>query len=204
MTAATNPATAPASIIPAAGYYRRLDEQAGQLTADDRLALTDLVLRFEWCYDRRDYDALGDMLTQDAVIDHVWGYREGRAAFLQLLRDWEYANRGLRHQGINLVVWPEPDGTAGAQSYLFGVTVVGAASGKGEAVPSFGGPAGHGLVTDRFRKDDAGLWRMTRRTIDQMYVSPAFLPNDDARRWFALSADERLASVERPPGWDAP
>ncbi len=49
----------------------------GRFTAEDRLDIADLVTRFEWCYDPRNINALTDMLTEGAVIDHVWGYAEG-------------------------------------------------------------------------------------------------------------------------------
>ncbi|WIM92808.1 nuclear transport factor 2 family protein [Actinoplanes oblitus] len=164
--------------------------------------MADLVLRFEWCYDTRNYQALEDMLTEDAVMDHVWGYREGRSAVLTMLREWEYANAGLRHQGINLVVWGEPDGTAGAMSFLYGVTmrgpITGGSAGEG---PVFERPAGHGLVTDRFRRGSDGIWRMTRRTIDQMYLDAEFVPDAAVREWFALSAEQRQAYPDKPAGW---
>ena len=34
----------------------------------------------------------------DFVLDHVWGYAEGRDSAIALLRDYLIANIGLRHQ----------------------------------------------------------------------------------------------------------
>ncbi|MGW4123193.1 hypothetical protein [Nocardia sp. NPDC004711] len=45
---------------------------------------------------------------------------------------------------------------------------------------------------------------MTRRTIDQMYITKDFLPDEGARSWFALSAAERFASPDKPAGWLPP
>lgn len=191
------------SVQAAGGYFAPLSDHAGRLSAADRAELVDLVFRFEWCFDTRQYDVLTDMLTADAVVDHVWGYREGRDQFVALLRDWEHANSGLRHQSTNLVVWGEPDGTAAAMSYMFAATMTGPLTGD-DAGPAFQRPAGHGLVTDRFRREPDGIWRMTRRTIDQMYVDPVFLPNEQARRWFVLSAAERMNAPDKPPGWLPP
>jgi len=61
--------------------------------------------------------------------------------------------------------------------------------------PVFKGAAGHG--TDRFRKGADGVWRMTRRTIDQMYVDAAFLPSEEQRRRYVLTA-ARAARNGRP------
>lgn len=191
----TRPAVATTS-----GYFAPLAQQVGRLSAEDRLAIADLVLRFEWCFDSRDYVALADMLTDDAVIDHIWGYREGRDAVIQLLVEWEHANVGLRHQGTNLVVWAEDDRTAAAHSYLVGITMTGPLT-DDSAAPEYRQVAGHGLVTDRFRREQDGIWRMTRRTIEQMYIAPDYLPDEQARRWFAQTADERMRSADKPAGW---
>ncbi|MFJ9371339.1 nuclear transport factor 2 family protein [Nocardia sp. NPDC101769] len=200
MTTDLTSAAAP-SIDPEPGYYTPLAEQQRVLSAEDRLDITDLVFRFEWCFDRRDYVSLTDMFTEDVVIDHMWGYREGREAALTLLREWEHANAGLRHQGTNLVIWAEDADNARAQSYLTGIVMSGPLTADSQA-PALGRIVGHGLVTDRFRRCDDGLWRMTRRTIEQMYIDPEYLADEDARRWFALSAEQRRATNPRPAGWD--
>ncbi|GAB2554221.1 hypothetical protein GCM10027167_71680 [Nocardia heshunensis] len=163
--------------------------------------IADLVCRFDWCFDRRHFAGLADMFTDDVVIDHLWGRRRGRQAVVALLRQWQHANLGVRHESTNTVVWADDPDTARAQSYLTERVVTGPAGGDGRA-PALGPVVGHGLVTDRFRRGTDGIWRMSRRTVDQMYFTPGYLGDEDARRWFALSARQRHITTDRPEGWD--
>ncbi|WP_433234465.1 nuclear transport factor 2 family protein [Actinomadura nitritigenes] len=173
------------TILPS-GYFAPLEKVQTGLCADDQLACLNLVARFEWCFDSRDFDALREMLTEDFVLDHVWGYREGREAAIALLREKLPINDGLRHASLNPTVHAEEDGTATALSYLLGVLV--GEDGDGPQRPII---AGEGLRVDRFRKED-GLWRMTACTVDQMWVHSSF-PIPDAER-----AHYRLDAASRP------
>ena len=57
-----------------------------KLSADDKFAILDVSLRFEWCFDSQNMDELENLLTDDMVLDHFWGYREGKKAVMELLR----------------------------------------------------------------------------------------------------------------------
>lgn len=185
------PSTIPPSVKIPQSYFAPVAELRRRLSPVDYLDITDLVVRFEWCFDTRNFDALADMITEDFIVDHVWGYAEGRDACIQLLRENLLGCIGLRHQATNLTVWGEPDGTAVACSYILGVVVGDAEDNCRVHGPVYRGAAGHGLVTDRFKRGGDDIWRMTRRTIDQMYTDPGFLSNEEKRRSFALDADAR-------------
>ncbi|MEV5705045.1 nuclear transport factor 2 family protein [Actinoallomurus sp. NPDC052274] len=173
------------SIVPN-GYFGSWEKIQTSLSADDQLACLNLVARFEWCFDARNFDALAGMLTDDFVLDHVWGYREGRDAALALLREKLPINDGLRHASLNPTVYGEEDGTAVALSYLLGVLVGEDAGGPQRPII-----AGEGVRVDRFRKEN-GVWRMTACAVDQMWVHSSF-PIPDAER-----AHYRLNAAERP------
>jgi SnoaL-like domain len=172
------------SIIPSS-YFGPWEKIQNSLSADDQLACLSLVARFEWCFDARNFEALSDMLTEDFVLDHVWGYREGREEALELLREKLPLNDGLRHASLNPTVYAESDGVAVALSYLFGVLV--GQDGDGPQRPII---AGQGVRTDRFRKD-GGVWRMSACTVDQMWVHSSFPVPDPERAHYRLDASER-------------
>lgn len=167
------------------GYFAPLAQVQTGLSADDQLACLNLVARFEWCFDGRRFDALEEMLTEDFVLDHVWGHREGRAASISLLREKLPINDGLRHASLNPTVYGEPDGTATALSYLLGILV--GEDGTGPRRPLI---AGEGLRVDRFRKQD-GIWRMSSCTVDQMWVHSSFPIAAEEREHYRKKATAR-------------
>ena len=168
-------------------YFTPLEELQGRLSTQDQLDCLALVARFEWCFDSRRFDALADMLTEDMVLDHVWGYAAGRHAAVALLQANVAINDGLRHASLNPTVYGEPDGTATALSYLAGVLV--GDDTAGQARPLIGG---HGMRIDRFRRDN-GLWRMSGCVVDQMYAHSSFPITGDERARYRLTADQRDA-----------
>ena len=150
------------------------------LSANDKFAILDVRLRFEWSFDSQHMDQLAELLTDDMVLDHFWGYREGKPAVMELLRANVPTTRGLRHQSTNAVIVPNTDGSVNVYSYLFAVTV---ANGKG--LPAI---AGHALVTDVIRKD-GDTWRISRRTFEQMKTPEGYLPPDVENIWQATAKE---------------
>lgn len=172
------------SVLPNS-YFGPWEKIQNSLSADDQLACLNLVARFEWCFDARNFGALSDMLTDDFVLDHVWGYRRGREAALALLRENLPINDGLRHASLNPTVYSEQEGSAVALSYLFGVLVGDDADGPQRPII-----AGEGVRVDRFRKQN-GVWRMTACTVDQMWVHSSFPIPDAERTHYRLDAANR-------------
>jgi hypothetical protein len=69
-----NTTTIHASVHASPTYFVPLSQLRTRLSPTDRLDVADLVTRFEWCYDTRNFEALVDMLTPDCILDDVWGY----------------------------------------------------------------------------------------------------------------------------------
>lgn len=150
------------------------------VSADDKFAILDVSLRFEWSFDSQHMDQLAELLTDDMILDHFWGYREGKSAVMELLRANVPTTRGLRHQSTNAVLVPNADGTVSVFSYLFAVTV---ANGKG--LPAI---AGHALVTDVIRKD-GDRWKIAKRTFEQMKTPEGYLSPSIESVWQATAQD---------------
>ena len=169
------------TILPQFFFDRRLSLPGNDsLSANDKFAILDVSLRFEWSFDSQHMDQLAELLTDDMVLDHFWGYAEGKAAVMKLLRSNVPATRGIRHQSTNAVLVPNPDGSVSVFSYLFAVLV---ANGKG--LPAI---AGHALVTDVIRRD-GDQWRIARRTFEQMRTPEGYLSPEVEERWQATAED---------------
>ncbi len=82
------------------------------LTEDDRRALTELSYRYAAHVDDRDFDALGELFTDDAVLVSGAGTRDGRAAILEAMRGLERYGRTFHLVG-QVRLWVEGDGPHG-------------------------------------------------------------------------------------------
>ncbi len=159
-----------------------------QLTAEDKLELLEKTQLFELALDARRYDAIEAFITDDFVYNHALTKRTGKKAHTEFWQTNEAVLlNGIRHQPVNIIVYPEKDGTATSISYLnvlkFADTPDLPASDKPVLMA-------HGIQVMNFRKEN-GVWKLASLTIDQMAVSQAFPIDDATRRYFATPADER-------------
>lgn len=90
-----------------------------------RESIADLVARYTWAYDTRDWDALAECFTPDASLSlrvaggDLIGPLRGHAEIMRLMRDSAAAQDDRRrHVCTNLVVEASGPGTATARSYL--------------------------------------------------------------------------------------
>ena len=172
--------------LPDAFFSRRaLGTTSGRLTADDVVEIMDVVARFEWSFDARRFDALADLLTEDVVCDHIFGYRAGKTAVMDMLTN-VIPYYGLRHQSTNATVYLDERGNPCAVSYL---VVIQVATESGDDGP-FPLVIADALVTDSMRREN-GRWRIAGRTFEQMKVTSVYLPDEATRRSFEATAAER-------------
>ena len=156
-----------------------------KLSAEDRLDILDCTNRFEWAFDARRMDELSALLTDDVIIDHVFGYREGKRAVMEMMRGM-VTSTGLRHQATNASIFVDDDGQICVLSYLFVISVE-AATPQAAPPPSI---LGHALVTDVVRRE-GNAWKIARRTFEQMSVPESYLPDASARRALEVTASQR-------------
>lgn len=158
-----------------------------------RLDLMELEARFNWAIDSRDYGALHDLFTEDAVIDHQWGYREGRQAVVDLIEEHHPDEDESRHQHTNHAFVAREDGSVTVLSYLNNVRVDGGPG--GEPVPFL---QAHGLfVTENV--EVGGVWKIRRLTLDQTSVSTAVVGDRASWGYMAATAPERAEIDGRTP-----
>lgn len=168
-------------------FFRSYDpdqRRNSTLSAEDQLEIMGLVYRFELANDSRRFDALANILTDDMVVDHIWGYRQGKQAVLDLLKEHAPETPGYRHQATNVVLFPNDDGSVTALSFLFVVATVSSPPGQLSI--------GHAVVTDVARRVD-GVWKIARRTFEQMALLGASVPDEATRAYLALTAQARAA-----------
>jgi len=82
------------------------------LSDDDRRTLTELSHRYAAHVDDRDFDSLGVLFTEDAVLVSAAGPREGRAAILAAMRKLDRYDRTFHLVG-QVRLWVEADGPHG-------------------------------------------------------------------------------------------
>ncbi|MFO7591627.1 MAG: nuclear transport factor 2 family protein [Acidimicrobiia bacterium] len=82
------------------------------LTDDDRCSLTELSHRYASHVDDRDFEALGALFTEDAVLVSGAGPRVGRAEILAAMRKLDRYDRTFHLVG-QIRCWVEPDGPHG-------------------------------------------------------------------------------------------
>lgn len=180
------------TVIPDALYEARSKTAKSniRLTAEDKLEILDTTHRLEWGLDGRRWDTFQDLLTDDFVFDHPFGYFEGIEAFVSLFRDneAEYLD-GLRHQFLHDIVYANADETAAVVSYLLVIKFADREDDNPVPVPSI---VGHGLCEHTLRKED-GVWRVARWKVDQLSVPSSVIPDKTTRRFFAATKEERSA-----------
>lgn len=171
LTVADHPLAHP--VLPAEAFRRApLTTRDGRtLTIEDRFELAAMPSRFEWAFISGNAEALGDLLTDDVVIDHALGYAEGKAEMAKL----SIPSFGLRHQMTNQLVFVDGSGDAALLSCLNAPQLV-AEDATGASLPAI---YANCVVVDAFRLGDDGLWRFSRRTFDQLKLAD-FLHTDPA------------------------
>ncbi|WP_395833207.1 nuclear transport factor 2 family protein [Cystobacter fuscus] len=97
-----------------------------------RESISDLVARYAWAYDTRDWDALVECFTPDATLSlrvaggDLAGPFRGHTEIMRLMRDSAAAQDDRRrHVCTNLVVDLSGPGTATARSYVTLISVRG-------------------------------------------------------------------------------
>ena len=124
------------------------------ITAEDRLAIHDVIVLHGHVADDRDWDRLGELFTVDAVLDlDDFGY--GTLHGLAALRDLSRASQDdkgqpLAHHVTNIVVTGRDGDTARARSKALAVMR--------------DGTSGTAVYEDTLRRDKNG-WRISHRKI---------------------------------------
>ena len=132
------------------------------LTADDRRALTELSYRYAAHVDDRDFEALGRLFTEDAVLVSGSGTREGRAAILEAMHKLERYERTFHLVG-QVRLWVEPDGPHG-ETYCAAHHFTTAADGAtADHVLAIRYPDRYVAAPDATPGDP---WRFARRALD--------------------------------------
>lgn len=176
----------PRTISPAA--LLSLKEEA-PLSAEDRLAIHELIARNYLVEDTRDKENLAAIVTEDFKQEHViFGATDGRDGLAALLRDNPELFDGIRHQAVNIAAIGTGPDTAEAVHYIIVMQVHAIGAEPAAPLPR---PIGHGVVRDRLVKQN-GRWLIHRRVYDQMSIAADLLPEEQR-----LSAARRLT-----PDWE--
>jgi uncharacterized protein (TIGR02246 family) len=125
------------------------------LSADDRLAILDVITRADEAASRRDADAYVELFTDDAVLDGSQGRHAGRAALRAGVGPvWAAEGPATLHLTLNPVVEPGPaPDQAVARSVLLIIDPATPAAIRTTAA-----------ITQELRRSE-GSWRITRRTV---------------------------------------
>lgn len=167
--------------------YKLTEREAPKLTAADKLEMIEKLQLVELIFDSRQFDAFELVLTDDFVIDHALAKRTSPSEFRSFWQTNEaMLLNGLRHQFSNIIVYPEPDGTASAVSYLNVLRFANTPNSSASDTPHL---VAHALQVTHFRQEN-GIWKIDRITIDQMAVSQTFGLDEPTRQYFAALAGE--------------
>jgi uncharacterized protein (TIGR02246 family) len=125
------------------------------LSADDRLAILDVITRADEAASRRDADAYVELFTDDAVLDGSQGRHAGRAALRAGVGPvWAAEGPATLHLTLNPVVEPGPaPDQAVARSVLLIIDPA--------TPPALRTTA---AITQELRRSE-GSWRIARRTV---------------------------------------
>jgi uncharacterized protein (TIGR02246 family) len=125
------------------------------LSADDRLAILDVVTRADETASRRDADGYVELFTEDAVLDGTQGRHAGRAALRAAVGPvWAAEGPATLHLTLNPIIEPGPsDDQATVRSVLLILTP--------DPPPAIRTAA---LITQEVRRAE-GSWRIARRTV---------------------------------------
>jgi hypothetical protein len=175
-------------IAPESFFTGRVGDVAPKLSAEDRLEMIELTSRFEWCFDTRHLDELEASLTDDVVIDHLFGLATNRTESMKMLRE-VVPFRNIRHQATNAVPFIDEKGRPAVLSFLMVVQVHDDDGKVKDLLPRV---LAHALITDVMRKEN-GKWRIAGRTFEQMCTSRDYLPSDEAWLELQQTASERAA-----------
>lgn len=139
------------------------------MTADaaflaDRLAINDLLVRYAWAIDTKDWDTLDDVFTADAHIDYTatGGIAGGLAEIKPWLAESLAAFPATQHLLSNSQVTIDGD-TATARTAVY--NPMGAATREGPLHFFFMG----GIYADELVRTPAG-WRIKRRVEDLVWM----------------------------------
>jgi len=123
------------------------------LTADDRLAILDVVTRADEAASRRDADGYVALFTPDAVLDGTQGRHAGRETLRASVGPiWAAEGPATLHLTLNPVV-EDDGGEAVVRSVMLIIDPVPPVTIRATAA-----------ITQRLRRD-AGRWRISRRTV---------------------------------------
>ena len=95
---------------------------AGDLGADDRAAIADLLYGYAWHFDRNQPGELGELFTEDAVVDYGPDFDDiiGRANLVAAVAGGqEETFAGASHHISNVRVSPAGDGVADVTAYVY-------------------------------------------------------------------------------------
>jgi hypothetical protein len=169
-------------IMPASDFTVGLNT----LSIQDKFEIIELANCFNWCLDTRNHDALGELFTDDGVLDWHFGYGEGKRTIVELFQSRKSINEGVRHQSVNHVVTSNKNGTATMVCYL-----IVARTGK-SSVPGTPYLIGHGIQTFQLKKTN-GVWKIARSTLEQLAVNSVDAPDQALREQVAATAETRRA-----------
>ena len=148
------------------------------LSAEDRLAIHELIARNYLVEDTRDEAHLASIVTEDFRQEHaIFGVTEGRDGLAALLRDNPVLFDGIRHQAVNITTVATGPDTAEAVHYIIVMQVHAMDAEPPVPLPR---PIGHGVVRDQLVKREA-RWLVHRRVYDQMSVAADLLPENQRR-----------------------
>lgn len=160
--------------------------EADILSAQDRLDMLDLIYTVGWCIDAQDYDTLQTIVTDDFTVDHAFGVISGRARVIDYFKNNASIFDGHRQQNMNLLLRGVDLSSSLVVSHLL-VTRLCDAQGNTSGFPTL---VCQGVCTDDLRKEK-DLWKLQKRTVDQMSVSEIFMPDAAKRNFFGLTAKAR-------------
>jgi hypothetical protein len=141
--------------------------QAHALSADDRLAILDLVHRFDHAINQLDQAAAGAMFTAQGALHTPKGAMQGREAIVAYFKAVEHMAKGNRHLTSNVVideVDPAPTASKTARAYSYRLLVK--ASAPTALVAS-------GTIEDELTLEN-GHWRFASRKF--LMDAPAAAP----------------------------
>jgi len=131
------------------------------LSADDKLAILDLLSRSAYAYDERKLDMLAACFTEDAAFSiqmpnaDLMGPFEGRAAVMGLYKGSLEAQTDVRRHVVSNAFW-ESEGEHPV--VISNLTLFATAGGRTALLCT-------GVYRDELRREDGG-WRILRRHLD--------------------------------------
>jgi len=127
------------------------------LSPDDRRDLTELCHRYASCADTRDFDAMGALFAEDAVLVSVHGGREGRDAIVAAMRGLSRYDRTFHLLG-QIRHWVDDRGVVCGEAYCIAHHFNAGADRTQDRVMYI-------RYDDEFVRND-GVWTFARRTLD--------------------------------------